>query len=78
MPLYFGILVPVFLLAGTAVLLVRVIVEKKLTGRKHLLNWLLIAGREFFWSYFLAHTFLWWQGISSAGLVRVMAGVSDQ
>jgi hypothetical protein len=74
MPLYFGILVPVFLLTGTIVLLLRVI--RGNNGDRHdaFIEFILIAGT--FWSYFLAHAFLWWQGISSAGLVRVMAGVS--
>ncbi len=74
MPLYFGLLVPVFLLAGTIVLVVRVIRWKKGKELQAMSDLLLLAGT--FWAYFLAHSYLWWQGISSAGLVRVMAGVS--
>jgi len=74
MPNYFGILVPLLLLAGTVFMLSTWLGEKEKFHSIAFLQILLILGT--FWGYFFAHTFLWWRTETSAGLQRVMAGVS--
>jgi hypothetical protein len=74
MPLYFGPVVPFFVVAGTSVIVSEWIKTKDKLKSDPFLQILLILGS--FWGYLLVHNYLWWQGISSAGLVRVMAGVS--
>lgn len=74
MPNYFGNTLRILLFAGSITLVVKWIQDKaKLTGDSFLLI-LLIAGT--FWGYFFIHSYLWWKGETSAGLQRVMAGVS--
>lgn len=55
-------------LAGSLILLLR----KK--GRPLLLELLLIAGSLF--AFYAAHSYVWWKGINSLGLIRVMACIS--
>lgn len=74
MTLYFGYVIPVLLFAGTIVMIIRIIRGKFRNITNLILPLLLIAGS--FWGYFFIHSFLWWIGESSAGLTRVMAGVS--
>jgi hypothetical protein len=74
MPLYFGPVVPVFVVTGTAVIVSEWIKTKDKLISNPFLQILIVLGS--FWGYLLVHNYLWWQGISSAGLVRVMAGVS--
>lgn len=74
MPNYFGKTLRVLLLLGSVAVIVKWIQDKaKLTGEAFLLI-LLILGT--FWGYFFIHSYLWWKGETSAGLQRVMAGVS--
>ncbi len=74
MPLYFGPVVPFFLLAGTIVILVKWLHNETKFTSGSFTQVVLILGS--FWGYLFVHNYLWWQGISSAGLVRVMAAVS--
>ena len=71
-PEYSGVFVTVLLVAGTIILPVKWMKEKfSLTGN-YFLPILLILGT--FWGYFFIHSYLWWKGETSAGLLRVMAG----
>jgi len=74
MPLYFGPVVPFFVVAGTTVIIFGWIKLRYKLRSDSFLQILLILSS--FWGYLIVHNYLWWQGISSAGLVRVMAGVS--
>jgi hypothetical protein len=73
MPQYFGPVIPVFILAGTVVILARWIKAGRLFSSLFV-PVLLILGS--FWGYLFIHSFMWWVGNTSAGLFRVMAGVS--
>jgi len=74
MPNYFGKTLRILLILGSVAMIVKWILDKaKLTGEAFLLI-LLILGT--FWGYFFIHSYLWWKGETSAGLQRVMAGVS--
>lgn len=74
MPFYFGYAIPVFLFGGTAVMIMNWFREKVKLNSRSFIQLLLIPGC--FWGYFCAHSYLWWIGETSAGLYRVMAGVS--
>ncbi len=74
MPFYYGHIVPVFLLAGTVVILLKWIKVNFKLNSDSLFLLLLVLGS--FWGYLFIHSFLWWKGDTSAGLARVMAGVS--
>lgn len=73
MPNYLGIWVMI-LLAGGTISLVWKFVTERLKLSDSFLQILLILGT--FWGYFFIHSYLWWKGETSAGLQRVMAGVS--
>ncbi len=70
-PEYSGVIITVLMVAGTIILPIKWVKEKfSLTGR-YFLPILLILGT--FWGYFFIHSYLWWKGETSAGLLRVMA-----
>jgi hypothetical protein len=73
MPVYLGYIISLLLIAGTLVMAFKWFKTKKLNS-EILFSVLLVSGT--FWGYFFAHSFLWWKGETSAGLVRVMAGIS--
>ncbi len=74
MPNYFGATIRALLVLGSIAMLTEWIrVKGKLTSEAFL-QALLILGT--FWGYFFIHSYLWWKGETSAGLQRVMAGVS--
>lgn len=70
-PEYSGVIITVLMVAGTIILPIKWVKEKfSLTGR-YFLPILLILGT--FLGYFFIHSYLWWKGETSAGLLRVMA-----
>lgn len=71
-PEYSGVIVTVLMVAGTIVLPVKWIKEKFSFTGNYFPVILLILGT--FWGYFFIHSYLWWKGETSAGLLRVMAG----
>ncbi len=71
LPEYSGQIITVFLYAGTFVLTVLWIKERLKLNGNYFYPVLLILGT--FWGYFFIHSFLWWKGETSAGLLRVMA-----
>jgi hypothetical protein len=74
MPRYYGYVVPFFLLAGSITLVVRWVKNRLNLLSDDFFLILLILGS--FWGYFFIHSYLWWIGETSAGLYRVMGGVS--
>ena len=70
-PEYSGVIITVLMFAGTFVLAVKWIKEKLSPAGSYFLPVLLVLGT--FWGYFFIHTYLWWKGETSAGLLRVMA-----
>jgi len=70
-PEYSGWIIPVLFVAGTVVLALLWLKEKLSLTRIYFLPVLLVLGT--FWGYFFIHTYLWWKGETSAGLLRVMA-----
>lgn len=74
LPAYFGYIVTFFLYAGTATLIYNMIKSRWRLPSDAFLVLLLVAGG--FWGYFAGHTYMWWKGDTSAGLVRVFAAVS--
>ena len=74
MPNYLGYLLAFFLFGGSILMVYDWFRERvNLTGLAFI-KILLILGT--FWGYFFIHSYLWWKGETSAGLQRVMAGVS--
>jgi hypothetical protein len=71
-PEYSGVIITVLMVAGTIVLPLKWIKEKFSFAGSYFLPILLILGT--FWGYFFIHSYLWWKGETSAGLLRVMAG----
>ncbi len=68
----FGIPLIVFILFGF-VLWVYEIFKKKQLRSESLILFIIVVGS---WTaYFAAHSFVWWRGISSLGLIRVIGGV---
>ena len=74
MPQYFGYVIPFLLFAGTITMFIRTLQGRFRNIIPRIFPLLLIAGS--FWGYFFIHSYLWWIGETSAGLHRVMAGVS--
>jgi hypothetical protein len=74
LPGYFGYIVTFLLYAGTISMLLNWKKEKWNIRLDSFLLIILVLGS--FWGYFAGHTYMWWKGDSSAGLVRVMAAVS--
>lgn len=70
-PDYSGVIITVLMVAGTIVLPVKWMKEKFSFTGNYFLVILLIYGT--FWGYFFIHSYLWWKGETSAGLLRVMA-----
>ncbi len=70
-PEYSGVIITVLMVAGTIILPVKWLQEKLSFAGSYFLPVLLILGT--FWGYFFIHSYLWWKGETSAGLVRVMA-----
>ncbi len=71
---YYGVIAALFLFSGTIFIAVNWIRSTRKLNNKWFFTVLLILGT--FWGYFFIHSFLWWKGVTSAGLDRVMAGVS--
>lgn len=71
-PEYSGVIITVLMVAGTTVLPLKWMKEKFSFAGNYFLPILLILGT--FWGYFFIHSYLWWKGETSAGLLRVMAG----
>ncbi len=71
LPEFSGQIITGFIYAGTIVLTALWIKEKLKFNSNYFLPVLLILGP--FWGYFFIHSFLWWKGETSAGLLRVMA-----
>lgn len=74
MPHYFGYLVPLLLIAGSATLVIRW-VQTDLSFRSNDFYLILLVLGSF-WGYFFIHSLLWWIGGYSAGLLRVMAAIA--
>lgn len=74
MPVSFGIIITLLLYTGSIFFVLKWIKEKGNLKSVYFLQILLILGA--FWGYFFIHSFLWWKGETSAGLYRVMTGVS--
>ncbi len=74
MPRYFGYIIPGFLLSGSAVLVIHWLRSGLKLNSEQFLLIILVLGS--FWGYFFIHSYLWWVGETSAGLYRVMAGIS--
>jgi hypothetical protein len=74
MPSYFGYFIMLFLLIGTAFLFYQWKRVKFSLSSEPFLIILLIAGCLY--GYIAIHSFLWWKGETSVGLLRVMAAVS--
>jgi hypothetical protein len=74
MPNYFGNTLRILLFLGSVAMVIKWIQEKGKLTSEAFLQILLILGT--FWGYFFIHSYLWWIGETSAGLQRVMAGVS--
>ena len=74
MPRYFGYITPMFLFAGSIILFGEWIKAKMKLHSDAFILFLLVLGS--FWGYFSGHSYLWWKTETSAGLLRVMAGVS--
>ena len=74
LPAYLGYIVTIFLYAGTATLIYNWMKSRWRIPSDAFLILLLVAGG--FWGYFAGHTYMWWKGDTSAGLVRVFAAVS--
>jgi hypothetical protein len=71
LPKFSGQLITGILYAGTIILTLLWIKEKLKFNGNFFYPVLLILGT--FWGYFFIHSFLWWKGETSAGLLRVMA-----
>lgn len=74
MPVYFGRIVQVAVFAGSLAMMIAWLTSRGKLNHNAFLQVLLILGS--FWGYFFIHSYLWWVGETSAGLHRVMAGVS--
>ena len=74
MPSYFGYVVMFFLLSGTIFLIVQWKKEHFRMESLSFMTILLVAGCLY--GYLAIHSYLWWKGETSVGLLRVMAGVS--
>ena len=74
MPDYLGYFILVFFLAGMVYWLRNWLVSQQKFASQHFYALWLIAGC--FWIYLAAHSYVWWKGEMSLGLLRVMAGVS--
>lgn len=74
LPGYFGYIVTLLMYAGTISMLVNWKKGKWDLRSDSFLLIILVLGS--FWGYFAGHTYMWWKGDTSAGLVRVMAAVS--
>lgn len=74
MPHYYGYIILLLLLAGTLAMLIHWYRQGMKVNHSSFLLILLVLGS--FWGYFFIHSFLWWKGETSAGLFRVMAGIS--
>lgn len=70
-PEYSGVIITVLMVAGTIILPVKWTKEKFSFSGNYFLPILLILGT--FWGYIFIHSYLWWKGETSAGLIRVMA-----
>lgn len=73
MPNYFGLTIQVLLFTGTFFMIYKWLRKSKIQPEIFLQIILILST---FWGYFFIHSFLWWKGETSAGLQRVMAGVS--
>ena len=74
MPNYLGYVVTFLLFIGSVLMAYDWFREKLNLKGDAFIKILLVLGT--FWGYFFIHSFLWWKGETSAGLQRVMAGVS--
>jgi hypothetical protein len=74
MPNYLGYVVAFLLFIGSGLMVYDWFREKLNLSGLAFIKILLILGT--FWGYFFIHSYLWWKGETSAGLQRVMAGVS--
>ncbi len=74
MPRYFGYIIPVFLFSGSVMMVIHWFRSGLKLYSDSFLLIILVLGS--FWGYFFMHSYLWWVGETSAGLYRVMAGIS--
>jgi hypothetical protein len=74
MPNYLGYVLAFFLFGGSILMAYEWFRERLNLSGFTFIKVLLILGT--FWGYFFIHSYLWWIGETSAGLQRVMAGVS--
>ncbi len=74
MPDYLGYLIIVLFIPGF-IFVIGDWAQKKFRINSEEFYWLYISGACFF-GYLAAHSYVWWRGEMSLGLIRVMAGVS--
>ena len=74
MPEFLDYCILLFFLIGMATWIKKWIISSNKLTSEWFFSLLLIAGC--FWIYLAAHSYVWWRGEMSLGLIRVMAGVS--